>query len=59
MPAKHKVIPGDSGDKSQAKAFRKAARELGADVSDDRFKDVLRTIAKAKPRPQPRKHKGG
>jgi hypothetical protein len=41
----------------QLKAFRKAARELGADAVDDRFKDVLRTIAKHKPQPQPKKHK--
>jgi hypothetical protein len=39
----------------QLKAFRKAARELGADDSEDRFKDALRTIAKAKPAPEKRK----
>jgi len=39
------------------KAFRKAARELGADESDGRFKEVLRTVAKAKPQPQPKKSK--
>ena len=42
-------------DKEQAAAFRKAARELGADASDEGFKDVLRTVAKAKPAPQPPK----
>jgi hypothetical protein len=36
---------------NQMAAFRKAARELGANASDERFKDVLRTIGKAKPSP--------
>jgi hypothetical protein len=36
-------------EREQASAFRKAARELGADQSDERFKDALRNIAKAKP----------
>jgi len=44
-------------DREQVKAFRKAARELGADQSDDRFKDALRKIAKHKPEPQPKKQK--
>ena len=39
----------------QVKAFRKAARELGADAGDDQFKGVLRTLAKAKPSPEKRK----
>jgi len=39
----------------QAKAFRKAARELGADDNEERFKEALRTVAKAKPQPQPKK----
>jgi hypothetical protein len=38
-------------DRKQAAAFRKAARELGADAGDDQFKGVLRTLAKAKPQP--------
>jgi hypothetical protein len=38
--------------KEQAAAFRKAARELGADAGDDQFKGILRTLAKAKPQPQ-------
>lgn len=42
-------------DVHQAKAFRKAAHELGADASNERFQDVLRTVAKAKPQPQPPK----
>jgi hypothetical protein len=33
----------------QVKAFRKAARELGGDESDQRFKDALRRIAKHRP----------
>ena len=57
MSTKHKQIHRESGDKSQAAAFRKAARELGADAGDDQFKGVLRTLAKAKPQPQPKKGK--
>jgi len=35
----------------QVKAFRKAARELGADDNEDRFREALRKIAKSqKPR---------
>jgi hypothetical protein len=50
----HKQIHGDSGDKprsaaDQVRAFRKVARELGADESDERFKETLRTLAKHKP----------
>ncbi len=33
----------------QAKAFRKAARAVGADDNEERFKDALRMVAKAKP----------
>jgi hypothetical protein len=36
----------------QMKAFRKAARDLGADASEERFQEALRTVAKAKPQPQ-------
>jgi hypothetical protein len=36
--------------KQQLAAFRKAAREVGADDNEDRFKDALRTVAKAKPK---------
>jgi hypothetical protein len=39
----------------KVKAFRKAARELGADPDEGRFQDALRTIAKAKPSPEKRK----
>jgi hypothetical protein len=44
-------------DKDQAAAFRKAARDLGCDDNEERFKDALRTVAKAKPEPQPKKRK--
>jgi hypothetical protein len=44
-------------DKEQAKAFRKAARELGADDSQERFQDALRTIAKQRLKPTARRTK--
>jgi hypothetical protein len=38
--------------KEQAAAFRKAAREVGADkASEADFQDALRKVAKAKPEP--------
>ena len=40
---------------SQVAGFRKAARELGCDESEDRFKDALRTVAKHKPQSRPQK----
>lgn len=52
---KHKMTHRKSGDKSQVAAFRKAARELGADESEERFKDALRTIAKHKAKPEAEK----
>ncbi len=45
-------------DSDQIRAFRKAARELGADENEERFKEALRTVAKAKPQPQPQKKNG-
>jgi hypothetical protein len=45
-------MPKKSQATDQYKAFRKAARELGADESEERLQAVLRTIAKAKPQPQ-------
>jgi hypothetical protein len=39
-------------DRKQATAFRKAARELGCDDNEERFQEALRTVAKAKPKPQ-------
>jgi chaperonin GroEL (HSP60 family) len=41
-----------ANDRKQAAVFRKAARELGCDESEDRFRDALRTVAKAKPSPE-------
>jgi hypothetical protein len=41
----------------QVRAFRKAARELGCDESEERFQDALRTIAKQKPKPKERQAK--
>jgi hypothetical protein len=40
------------GPKSQIAAFRKAARELGCDPSEERFQKALRTVAKQKPQPR-------
>lgn len=50
-----KKIKTQPDDPKQAAAFRKAARELGCDDNEERFKDALRTIAKAKPSPEKRK----
>ena len=50
-------IQTKSPSSDQVKAFRKAARELGCDESEDRFKEALRTVAKAKPHQQPKKAK--
>ncbi len=47
-----KKIKTQPDDKEQTAAFRKAARELGCDDNEDRFKEALRTVAKAKPHPQ-------
>jgi hypothetical protein len=33
-------------DKAQVAAFRKAARELGCDESEERFQEALRKVAK-------------
>jgi len=45
--------------KSQVAGFRKAARELGCDESEERFQGALRTIAKQKPKPAVRPVKNG
>jgi hypothetical protein len=45
--------------KDQVAAFRKAARELGCDESEDRFRDALRTVAKHKPQSRPSKRRKG
>ena len=42
--------PKSTQDKEQITAFRKAARELGCDESEERFQEVLRTVAKRKPK---------
>jgi len=47
-------------DSAQIRAFYKAARQLDADESDERFEDALRKIAKAKPdRPKAKRRKLG
>jgi hypothetical protein len=43
--------------KEQVAGFRKAARELGCDESEERFREALRTIAKKKPQPLSSKKK--
>ncbi len=53
MPSPKSQNPTNDAD--QAKAFRKAARDLGCDASEERFKDALRTVAKAKPSSEKRK----
>jgi hypothetical protein len=39
----------------QIKQFRKAARELGCDENEGRFKEALRVVARQKPSPQPKR----
>ena len=39
-----------SAKDSQIGIFRKAARELGCDESEERFQEALRTVAKQKPK---------
>jgi hypothetical protein len=39
-------------NKQQVATFRKAVRELGCEDNEERFKQALRTVAKAKPQPQ-------
>jgi hypothetical protein len=43
----------------QVEAFRKAARDLGCDDDEGRFKDALRRVGKAKPAAAPDKPKRG
>jgi hypothetical protein len=43
----------------QYRAFRKAARELGCEDNEDRFKAALRTVAKAKPSEKGGKRQSG
>jgi hypothetical protein len=37
-------------NKDQVGEFRKAARELGCDESEERFQNALRTVARHKPK---------
>jgi hypothetical protein len=41
----------------QVAAFRKAGRELGCDTNEQRFQEVLRTVAQHKQLPQSKKIK--
>jgi hypothetical protein len=43
-----------SEDREQAAAFRKAARELGAEATDEQFQGALRKIARHKPVSKPK-----
>jgi hypothetical protein len=54
MPKKATASPND---KQQVAEFRKAARELGCDESEEGFQEALRLVAKNKPQPQPKRHK--
>jgi len=59
MSKKSTALAGD-GSKQQVAAFRKAARQLGCDESEEKFKDTLRTLGRAKPspsQPRPKPHK--
>jgi hypothetical protein len=53
--AKRSAKTQTTQNESQITAFRKAARALGRDESEERFQEALRTVAKAKPRPQVKK----
>jgi hypothetical protein len=44
-------------DAQQAAKFRKTARELGTDVSEDAFNRVLKRVASASPTPMPKTKK--
>jgi hypothetical protein len=65
----HRVLHSNDVDKvqkpkstkpsDQVRAFRKAARELGCEDSEDRFKAALRTVGKAKPSAEKPKSKSG
>jgi hypothetical protein len=44
-------------NRDQRAAFKKAARELGCDESEERFQEALRTVAKQKPLPPKTKKK--
>ena len=44
-------------DSKQVLTFRKAARALGCDESEERFQEALRKVAKHKPQSDPKKDK--
>jgi len=44
------TLKPDPKAKKQAAAFRKAARELGADASDETFQNTLKILGRAKPK---------
>jgi redox-regulated HSP33 family molecular chaperone len=46
-------------DKNQVREFRKAARELGCDESEERFRQALRTLGKKKSKLAARKRATG
>ncbi len=53
---------GKPPDKPQFDRFRDAARELGCDESEERFREIVRKVAKAPPakntpHPRPKKSK--
>lgn len=41
----------------QIKRFRKAARELGCEDNEERFKEALRSVAASKPKPSKKPEK--
>jgi len=47
---------GKSGGEAetQSEAFIRTARELGCDEDEERFKETLRRVAGAKPKPSPK-----
>jgi len=40
-------------DKLQTEKFKDTARELGCDESEERFREALRKVGRAKPPPDP------
>jgi hypothetical protein len=54
---KHAKNASAKSDRSQIAAFRKAARELVCDESEERFQQALRTVAKHKPKQEQSKPK--
>jgi hypothetical protein len=59
IPTGSTIVPKkpkqNQSPKRQIENFRKAAHELGCDENEKQFQDVLRTIAKNKPKRQPTK----